>query len=412
MRPCDGSTIYYVGAFRFPDGNAGGQRVRGIGNCLRDGGFKAVFLGSEVAGESQHSFPNGGFEYDGFEYYPAGNAGTSPARRLWRLWHTHLSGLSAIGRLKRLWHTGAVAVIAYQPSYLLLVQLRRFCSHHRIAMIGDVVEWYDRRHVLGGPFGPFALDLELGRRYMRARADGVCAISSFLEGFFRRDGRPTVRVPALVDTRASCWRCTETDRAPAGPLRLAFVGSAARKDLLVNAIRGLARLEASARKCELAIVGPSKSEIALNLGKDAELLERMRDHLCFTGSLPHQEALSHLAQADFSIILRPDQRFAHAGFPTKLVESLAMGVPVICNLTGDMRLYVRDGQEGLVVKDCSPEAFASGLRRALALSREQRRAMRASARQRAQVSLDYRNWVEPLAGFMRQVIGRRQQGRR
>ncbi len=88
-----------------------------------------------------------------------------------------------------------------------------------------------------------------------------------------------------------------------------------------------------------------------------------------------------------------------------------MGVPVICNLTSDIGLYVHDGQEGLVVKDCSAEAFAEGLRRALSLSPDERNRMRSRARQRAETSFDYRNWAEPIGQFMRQIIANRRQAR-
>jgi len=183
-----------------------------------------------------------------------------------------------------------------------------------------------------------------------------------------------------------------------------FVGLAGKKDLVENAIRGIALLGLQARACELTLVGPSREELQASLERDAGLLETLRESLRFVGRLPHSEALQHLAQADFTIILRPNQRFAHAGFPTKLVESLAMGVPVICNVTSDIGLYVRDGQEGVLVRDCSPAAFAEGLRRAMALTLNQRTAMRVNARQCAQVNFEYRNWVEPLSGFIGQLI--------
>jgi glycosyltransferase involved in cell wall biosynthesis len=139
------------------------------------------------------------------------------------------------------------------------------------------------------------------------------------------------------------------------------------------------------------MVGPSREEVCTNLGPEAGLLDTLNDSLRFAGRLPHREALQRLARADFSILLRPDARFAHAGFPTKLVESLTM-------------LYVRDGHEGIVVKDCSPEAFAEGLRRALALSSEDRAAMRRDARNCAEESFDYHNWVKPLGEFMDTVV--------
>lgn len=403
--------IFYVGGFHFPDGDAAAHRVYGIGKALRDAGYEVVFLGAERIGRPQDATHGGRYQFDNFSYYPAGNTGDSPMRRALRLWRTHLSGLSAMSRLKMLWKDDSVAVFAYQASLPFLVQLRSFCNLHHAVLVADVVEWYDRRHVTWGRYGPFALDSELRMRYMRGRADGVVAISSYLERFYGHQGRPTLRVPALVDTSADCWQRPRTEPGVKSSLQLAFVGRAGKKELLVNAIRGLALLGNDARKWQLLMVGPDRAELGLNLGRDANLLERLNGTLRFVDFVSHDEALAHLGLADFSILLRPDLRFAHAGFPTKLVESLAMGVPVICNLTSDIGLYVGDGREGLLIEDSSPEAFAGGLRRAMSLSREQRIVIRENARQRARLSFDYRNWIEPIGEFMRRVIENRQQVR-
>lgn len=61
--------------------------------------------------------------------------------------------------------------------------------------------------------------------------------------------------------------------------------------------------------------------------------------------------LERYCEADFSIFVRPDRRSSHAGFPTKLAESLAAGTPVITNNTGDIGLYLKDGENGFLLKD-------------------------------------------------------------
>jgi glycosyltransferase involved in cell wall biosynthesis len=185
-----------------------------------------------------------------------------------------------------------------------------------------------------------------------------------------------------------------------------YAGDAGRKDLLANAIRGLSYLGERGKSVRMFIVGPSHDEFASSLGSDSELLNTCRDQVEFTGRLPHRVALQRVAECDFSIMLRPHQRFAEAGFPTKLVESLACGVPMIGNLTSDIGMYVRDGIEGIVLADCTPESFAQGLERALSLSPDQRQAMREAARRRAEGSFDYRNWVETIGQFMDAVLGK------
>jgi len=103
------------------------------------------------------------------------------------------------------------------------------------------------------------------------------------------------------------------------------------------------------------------------------------------------------------VLLRPPARYAQAGFPTKVVESLALGTPVICNLTSDLGNYIHDGAEGIVCADYQPEDLVAALERALALSVEQRAAMRAAARARAEAAFDYRQYAAPLADFLARI---------
>ena len=92
--------------------------------------------------------------------------------------------------------------------------------------------------------------------------------------------------------------------------------------------------------------------------------------MVFHGRVPQSMVPKCLAQMDFSVLLRPNARYAEAGFPTKLVESLSAGVPILANPTSDITQYVRDGREGVLLADHSPKAFAAGVERALAMPRD------------------------------------------
>jgi glycosyltransferase involved in cell wall biosynthesis len=401
--------IYYVGEFKFPDGEAASYRVLGNVKALRAGGFRVVAVGlngqvptdkaGSVAARAEALMP----------YHLVDEYGPRSAPRWKRVLRYALGGRHLVSWLKTHAAADAQAIILAGGYSRYLLRLAPLARKWNIPLATDVMEWFQPDHCFGGRFGFQRWDVELMLRVLVPGAGNVIAISSFLERYFLARGTTVVRVPPLVDTSEAQWG-PEQSEVSRGGLRLGFIGNAAKKDLVVNAIRGLAQLGPDARACELRVVGPSEEELRTNLGSDSGLLETLGQSLHLAGRLPRREALHHLRQMDFSILLRPDLRFAHAGFPTKLVESMAMGVPVLCNLTSDIGLYVRDCEEGLVVKDWSPEAFADGVRRALALAQEQRMGMRAKARQRAQVSFDYRNWVEPFGGFIKQVMeGRRRQ---
>jgi glycosyltransferase involved in cell wall biosynthesis len=115
--------------------------------------------------------------------------------------------------------------------------------------------------------------------------------------------------------------------------------------------------------------------------------------------MPRPDVPGLLAQCDFMPLLRPNQRYAEAGFPTKVVESLAVGVPVVANLTGDLGEYLLDGENAFVAENWSVEAFVGAARRAWA-ARDRWSAMRDAARGTAQRSFDYRAHAENLGRFV------------
>jgi glycosyltransferase involved in cell wall biosynthesis len=398
--------IGYVGLFHFPDGNAGAVHAFGVGKALREYGHSVTFFGVERSAQSVER-PLASTEtssYSGFTYRSPEPAGAGIiGKQKQRV--SIATGASFLQRLNAEEASSGPfdAIMVYHPQSLWIFRLRSWCRSRKIPMICDVVEWFDRSHIRGGRYGYHALDSEFRMRMGHGLSDGVLAISTYLANYYSNRGVPTLCVPNIVDVSEGQWAEAEALSARTGmeKLRLVFVGTAGQKDLLVNAIRGLSLL--GPEKCEIVVVGPSREEIRAELGGDSSLLEVLHESLHFTGRLPRTEALRQLAQADFSILLRPDARFAHAGFPTKLVESLAMGVPVICTLTSDIGLYVKDGCEGIVVPDCSPRAFADGVSRILALSLDERYSMRLHAKKRAIESFDYRNWAKPLGEFVGRV---------
>jgi glycosyltransferase involved in cell wall biosynthesis len=385
-----------VGSFRFPAGDAGAVRVRGMGKALREAGLEVLFAGVEKRGRPEDLQPDGRFCYDGFSYVPEQDLGNTRLSRLKRAWLTHLSGATTMRRLRSLDLSRTRAVIAYEPFLLFLWQLRRFCRRRGIGLIVDCTEWYDPWHRLGGLLG---WESELRNRWLQPKVGRLIAISSYLERYYRQRGCSVLRVPPLIDM-------DERSRYPATPpvredgtLRLIYAGMPAKKDLLANAILGLRELRASRLPVVLELVGPSRESLVSCVGGDSRLLDELGSALVCRGPVPHQAALDAVSAADFTILLRPNKRYAQAGFPSKLVESLSLGVPIITNPTSDIAEYVRDGQEGILLADSSPGAFAAAVKRVLEMPRARWLDMRAGARQRAWDCFDYRQYVQRLREF-------------
>jgi glycosyltransferase involved in cell wall biosynthesis len=401
------SRIFLVGEFKFPNVEANSLRVLANAKALELCGYDVKIVTAGLQNRSLIEEGKEWMQFSGISYTHSQTGRAISRGKCARCVSFLLGGWRLVAALKRWVDKETVAVITTAGGQIRYFPfLRRFCQKRHLCLLCDSMEWYEASHLPLGRWGPFCWDHEYCMRYQFPKADGVIAISSYLEKYYHGCGTSALCIPPLIDISEDKWSEWSCVSQPNDNICLAFIGTAGRKDLLGNVIRGLTLVGCLGSRVKVVIVGPCKEEVRCCLGSNAGLIDTLSESLCFSGRIPHQEALRNLAQADFSVILRPNMRYANAGFPTKLVESMAMGVPVICNLTSDIGLYIHDGQEGVVVRDCSPESFAEGLKRAIALTLEQRLAMRRAARLRAELSFDYHNWVEPLRGFMQKVLNK------
>ena len=406
------SRIIYVGNYSFPEGDAGAARVLGIGKALRECGYDVMFAGhgiSRAAGEergrAEDSQPDGGFAFQGFPYRRTGDYRPWPRSAVGKLARYLSLGHKCLEWLRSTDLRNVSAIISYHGTSRFLMWLRSLCKRHKIALIADCVEWYDPEQLRCSRCGPVWWDSEARLRLLNPRIGHIIGISSYLQRYYQAKQCHAIRVPALVDLQDAKWRSTSTDGCESGPLRLVYAGVPGAKDLLGNAIKGFATLRREGMPVVLDLVGPTREGISAFLGADAGYLDEFGAAITCHGRVPQHQVPRLVAEADFSFLLRPNARYAQAGFPTKLVESLSAGVPIITNPTSDISQYVRDGKEGILLDGSTPEAFAAGVRRVLGMPRQQWHAMRENARQTAAECFDYRQYIQPLKEFMHEAIG-------
>jgi glycosyltransferase involved in cell wall biosynthesis len=388
-----GAWVAQVGPFLFPWGQPGSRRVYGVARSLAAAGYDVVV----ASGEDGPATPTRLDEVDGpgsVRYLGLGEIPSAEASRLSRSvqWFLRWGQRTAHWLDAQPTLPSHVVVAGGDAPYML--HLRRWCRRNRIPLIADVVDWYSPQQLRGGVLGPPHLSAQAALRYYYPRCDGIIAVSSFLERHYRDRGRRVLRVPPTLDVQNLA--VPDTGAGSGGPdLTLVYAGSPGRKDLIIDMIRAVDRLDREGARIELRIYGPSPQQVRRLLGA-----EPPPGSVRLLGRLPQQEIPRALQEADFSVLLRRPERGNQAGFPTKFCESLANGTPVIANLTSDLGGYLTDGREGLVCADHSVTGLGETLRTALRLTPGQRRQMREAARRRALNSFDFRAYAEPLGTFL------------
>jgi glycosyltransferase involved in cell wall biosynthesis len=211
-------------------------------------------------------------------------------------------------------------------------------------------------------------------------------------------GIKTIRVPILADVEI--YESSNNNILPFDKdfLHLIYAGSAGKKDLIFNVIEAVEKINGDGFCVKLHLLGPITSELRKVLSKS------LHSHILLYGNLPQKTVPDFLSRADFSVLLRPLKRFSKAGFPTKFVESMNIGLPVIANLTSDLSYYLRDGFNGFIVNGYSVDDLVLVLKKIISADTNHLKIMRQNARHTALDYFDFRLYSDKLNQFLIEVF--------
>jgi glycosyltransferase involved in cell wall biosynthesis len=384
--------------------------VLGIGRALRAAGWEVRFATGPAEGRPDDRQPDGSYRFDGFEYLPLGEAESVDRALSARVGSFLRRGQRSILWLDREKPVPGDVVIAYNAVVTQLVRLRRWCVAGGVPLIVDCTEWYEPFHQVGGRFGPLRLAEEWRMRITNRKVDGIIAISRFLQAYYSTAALEVIRVPPLVDLEDPKWRARLRPGAAVDPVFI-YAGVPGKKDLLGHILRACSMAAEAGARFRLVVAGPSRGEVEAALVDERIPAGVLASWVDAKGLVDQERIPGLLSGADFSILARPPHRYAAAGFPTKVVESLAAGTPPLLNITGDLGEYIREGENGIVARDHSAAELATAIRRAVAMDHGARSAMRARARRTAETCFDYRVFVGALDNFVDSVAARRPDSR-
>jgi glycosyltransferase involved in cell wall biosynthesis len=288
-------------------------------------------------------------------------------------------------------------IIYYGSNFRFFYPLMKYIKKKRIKIVCDIVEWFNPSHLPLGRYGPSAIDVNIGFKYYVKRCSGVIVISSFLKEYFDEMGIKTLLIPVLADPE-NYIKAEKPERFfDEEYLNLIYAGFPGKKDLILNAIESVKRLSTAGVKIRFHLFGPSPEEIGEATLKD------FPDVIIGHNRLEQKTIRGYLKQADFSVLLRPIERYSKAGFPTKFVESLSAGLPVIANLTSDLSYYLKDGYNGFIVNDYSIESLENLFEKISLMDKDLINEMRRNALTTAKY-FHYNYFSERFSTFFNEIL--------
>lgn len=294
------------------------------------------------------------------------------------------------------------AIIVYNIPTVMLLKLIFLQNKYHFVLFHDCVEWYSIEQFEKINFSQAKLYYQrnLWMKHILPGQVKVIAISQYIKKYFEGKNTNCVYFPSVCD----CESAQLKKRIDRDKIIIAYAGLPGRKDHFSEIINAINMLSVNQKKMiELHIIGATYEQIAANAEVGNEIMGRVKAYIKCLPRMTHDKVMEYFQKVSFTILVRPENvRYSKAGFPTKVPESLVTGTPVICNYTSDLREFLTDGYDSVIVKECSKEAVYDALSRVLNMSYEERMKMCKQARITAEVRFDYRIYAGMLSQFCKE----------
>lgn len=349
--------ILYIGNFSFPFGNASGKRVYNNGKLFRELGYEVVFIGVDKGVSSKSTLIETKKIYDGFTCYnfsyPKKNTDWLNYMRYFNKFKNLVISENLLEKLHTIIYYGSPTLSLFDKKII------KFSRRNNLIVLSDCVDWLITK-TGNVPFDVIKnLDNTYQKAWLNKKVNGVITISSYLEEYYKRLNKETVVIPPLTnqihenDLKGMPYHKSEK-------VVLAYAGSTFRKDKRIKSKMFLKdRIDKTILLLYLVkknhfdfifnIYGFTKEEYLKVFPEQNQHIAFLGDSVIFHGYLENSEVIKKLKMVDYTILLRDVNRVTSAGFPTKITESLSLGIPVITTRTSDLEKYIIDGKNGYLI---------------------------------------------------------------
>lgn len=339
-------TIAFIGNFNIDQVNASGKRIKGLADAIfKD--YDVIFIGCS---EKKHFLAP-------IELKKGYSTAFFPTpTNIWKKLSVKkylsftLEILSSTPELK--------GVVSYGSPVLSLYvfAIQKWCKKRNIIFISDVVDMIFKN----GKGGIFDLVKFIDTKYLKERivpkSDGIIAISSNIKNFYKKNNYNKIIIIPPITKRINLNLIKNANKAEI--INIVYAGvpfnfienipKALIKDRLDWSIELVNKVVDRGIKIEFNIYGLTKDEFLYSLPEYKGLLKNAT-YIHFHGKVNQKQVEEKIKLADFTILNRDKTEVTEAGFPTKFSESLCIGTPVITTNTSDIKVYLKEGENGLLL---------------------------------------------------------------
>jgi glycosyltransferase involved in cell wall biosynthesis len=291
-------------------------------------------------------------------------------------------------------------VVVETPPLFLAGAAIAYAKAKRAALVLNVADlWPDSAIELG------ALDstgaIRAARAVERAAYRSAAAIACPTEGIFKTlearpesAGKAALMRPAVDLGRfrpATGGASPDEGRAAGAPLRVLYAGT-------VGLAHGLGTLLDAA---ELLAARPGAPAVDVTIAGDGADGPALRERLArsglegvrMLGAVPADRIPRLYAEADIAVVMLRDVPLFHGALPTKMLEAMAAGRPVVLAARGEAARVLEGAGAGMVVEPEDPSALAEAFT-ALAADPRRRSDLGAAGRVAAEKEFARGPWLD------------------
>jgi glycosyltransferase involved in cell wall biosynthesis len=191
--------------------------------------------------------------------------------------------------------------------------------------------------------------------------DGIFCISQYLVDFYKNRGMSPKKlflVPSTVDTE----RFNNQYFSPLPFQYILYCGNLNKsKDGVDILIESFSKISGRYPEINLVLIGRSDTIIEEEDIRSLSAKLNTHNRVYFLGQLSRNEVPAYMTNAKILALARPKSMIADAGFPSKLTEYLATGIPLVVTKVGEIPVYLKDNKNAFITDPDSIYAFAEKL---------------------------------------------------
>jgi glycosyltransferase involved in cell wall biosynthesis len=268
-------------------------------------------------------------------------------------------------------------VLGSSPQLFAALGAWRVAHRLRVPFVLEIRDlWPESLGVAGRRRGPGYWGLWIVARFLYRVASRIVVLARGVEEYLKRLGVPPNRivyVPNGADLSAFSIPATRQGDA----LRIVYAGAHGPANGL-DVVLGAARLLHDDRQVRFVLVGDGPAKAALVQQAQHERLSNVE----FLDPVPKARIPHLLASCDAGLMVLKDlPLFAFGVSPNKLFDYWSAGLPVVCNVPGEVAGWVREANGGVQAADATAESLAAAIRTLLAMTAERRTSLGAAGRE-------------------------------